>query len=415
MQGTPEGAEQAVCRVRFFCVGRLVTTDREIKEREKDQQKKNPRRSRRAASKTPPERAFVNPQSLTKTGVPSSATHHFPRVSPFPLIILRWVGDQLGTRPVKSWAAGCQDYLKHIEQIRVDFKDVLEAQKGASDGPATFGGAKPVAPPVSTFGGSSAAQGGGASVGTPAQENSLFASSAAPSRDKPGLPAAAPASLFPNAASNPFMSSAPSSLFGGALTPAATSSPAVGGFGFGFGAAAPGGLFGGVNANTPSFLPPSTPAGADGDDEDEEAARPPSPSYQEKARNDDDHEEALLKVKCKFFTKKDATEPWADHGVNHLEFLREKEATEGIKRSRVVCRNSIGKAVMNAGLYANMSVQIVDKKAPDGSVKKNGVIVNLFNAVEENAKTITLIRLGKEEDVLNLQKLFEENVAAMSA
>jgi hypothetical protein len=65
---------------------------------------------------------------------------------------------------------------------------------------------------------------------------------------------------------------------------------------------------------------------------------------------------------------------------------------------------------MNAGLYANMSVQVVEKNG-----KKNGVIVNLFNAVEDSAKTITLIRLGKEEDVLALQKPFEDNVAAMSA
>ena len=170
--------------------------------------------------------------------------------------------------------------------------------------------------------------------------------------------------------------------------------------------------------NTPSFLPPATPAGANDEEEDEEAQRPPSPSYQEKVKSDDDLEETLLKVKCKFFTKKDAKDPWADHGVNHLEFLREKNAGDGeggVKRSRVVCRNSIGKAVMNAGLYANMSVQVVDKKMPDGSTKKNGIIVNLFNAVEENSKTITLIRLGKEEVVLNLQKLFEDNIEAMSA
>ena len=322
----------------------------------------------------------------------------------------RWVSDQLSTRPVKSWASGCQDYLKHVEQIKLDFKDVLVAQKGASDGPAAanLGAAKFVVPPVPTFGG------GGAQD----TSNSLFASFAAPPGDKP---AAAPPSLFPNAASNPFMSSSGASpLFGGASTPAAAATPspaAAGGFGFGAASTAPatGGLFGGVNVNTPSFLPPSTPAGATGGDDDDEPARPPSPSYQEKTRGVDDTEEALLKVKCKFFTKKDAKDPWADHGVNHLEFLREKEATEGVKRARVVCRNSIGKAVMNAGLYANMSVQIVDKKAPDGSAKKNGVIVNLFNAVEENCKTITLIRLGKEEDVLNLQKLFEDNVAAMTA
>ena len=37
-----------------------------------------------------------------------------------------WVNDQSGKRPIKSWAAGCQDYLKHIAQIKTDFKDVLE-------------------------------------------------------------------------------------------------------------------------------------------------------------------------------------------------------------------------------------------------------------------------------------------------
>lgn len=318
------------------------------------------------------------------------------------LFNLSWVSDQLGTRPVKSWAAGCQDYLKHIEQIKVDFKDVLEAQKGASDGPVS----KPAAPPVPLF---------GAPVSAPAQENSLFSSFVAPSTgDKPapaapslfGAPAASAPSLFPNAASNPFASSTPPSLFGS--TPAATASPSLG-------ASGGGGLFGGAGSITPSFLPPNTPAGAGDNEEEDEPARPPSPSFQAKEASEDDLEEALLKVKCKFFTKKDPKEQWADHGVNHLEFLREKVASEGPKKSRIVCRNSIGKAVMNAGLYANMTVQIVDKKMPDGSTKKNGIIVNLFNAVEESAKTITLIRLGKEEDVLSLQKLFEDNVKAMSA
>lgn len=86
------------------------------------------------------------------------------------------MSDQLITRPVKSWASGLQDYLKHVEQIKDDFKDVLEAKNGASDGPtgAPGGfGAKSVglAPPVPMFGGSAAA---------PAQESSLFASFAAP-------------------------------------------------------------------------------------------------------------------------------------------------------------------------------------------------------------------------------------------
>ena len=122
-----------------------------------------------------------------------------------------------------------------------------------------------------------------------------------------------------------------------------------------------------------------------------------------------------------------------------------QEPGEGnIRRSRIVCRNSIGKAVMNAGLYAQMSVQVIDKKSPDGSVKKTGIIVNLFNAVRVNAlnflmttlpvskyfhvvklkrfflqvedsvKQITLIRLGKEADVESLKNLFEKNVAEMS-
>ena len=34
--------------------------------------------------------------------------------------------------PIKSWAAGCQDYLKHIAQIKTDFKDVLETVGDAS-------------------------------------------------------------------------------------------------------------------------------------------------------------------------------------------------------------------------------------------------------------------------------------------
>ena len=60
-----------------------------------------------------------------------------------------WVQSQIGSRPVKSWAAGCQDYLKHIAQIKADFKDVLEAAPGV---------AKPAAPsaPAPLFGGAGA-------------------------------------------------------------------------------------------------------------------------------------------------------------------------------------------------------------------------------------------------------------------
>ena len=39
-------------------------------------------------------------------------------------------------------------------------------------------------------------------------------------------------------------------------------------------------------------------------------------------------------------------------------------------------------------------------------------IVQLFNAVEDSAKTIVLLRFAKEA-VLQLQKLLEENVKAM--
>jgi len=165
-----------------------------------------------------------------------------------------------------------------------------------------------------------------------------------------------------------------------------------------------------------SFMPPPTTPGGGaeggGDGDDDEPQRPPSPSYKEKVADESDHEVVLLKVKCKFFTKKENNDPWADHGVNYLEFLKEKVPGEGmtVKRSRIVCRNSIGKAVMNAGLYANMSVQVAaGKAAPDGSTKKAGIIVNLHNAVEDNVRTITLIRMGREEDVDALKNLIEGN------
>jgi nuclear pore complex protein Nup50 len=97
--------------------------------------------------------------------------------------------------------------------------------------------------------------------------------------------------------------------------------------------------------------------------------------------------------------------------VNNLEFLKAKEAVGGVRKCRVLIRNSIGKAVMNAGVYASMRVQATEKKLPDGSTKQNGVIVNFFNAAEENEKTITLIRMPEAE---KLHKLLEENAKAMS-
>ena len=160
--------------------------------------------------------------------------------------------------------------------------------------------------------------------------------------------------------------------------------------------------------------PISAPAAAGGgEDDDEEEQRPPSPSFKETERGEDDAEESLLKVSASILPRRKRADAWGDRGKNNLEFLREKEAVGGVHKCRVLIRNSIGKAVLNAGLYKNMRVQVTEKKLPDGSTKKNGVIVQLFNAVEDSAKTIVLLRFAKEETVLQLQKLLEENVKAM--
>ena len=321
-----------------------------------------------------------------------------------------WVNDQSGKRPMKSWAAGCQDYLKHIAQIKTDFRDVLETAGDASK-PS---GSTPM------FGGL-----GGIPAGTPMKANPLFGAAPTPTPPKAAEPAAPPPSLFggfgastaaapapaaekpslfPNAASNPFGggAAAPAPSLFGAAAPAPSlfgapgaPPPAFGGFG-GFGGA-------------PISVTPAAPAG--GEDDEEEEARPPSPSFKEKERSDEDDEECLLKAKAKFFTKKEAADAWGDRGVNNLEFLKAKEAVGGVRKCRVLIRNSIGKAVMNAGVYASMRVQATEKKLPDGSTKQNGVIVNFFNAAEENEKTITLIRMPEAE---KLHKLLEENAKAMS-
>jgi len=318
-----------------------------------------------------------------------------------------WVRAQIGSRPVKSWAAGCEDYLEHIAKIKADFKDVLEGESG----PAAPASAAKAPPPL--FGGG--ASGGGIPAGTPMTPNPLFgaAPSPSPSAADPS-PAAAPAapslfsgfgaapapaasttpSLFPNAASNPFAggASAPApSLF--APAPAAAA-PTFGGFG-GFGGA------------TPSPLNTAAP---DADDDDEEA-RPPSPSVAERERGEDDKEDALLKAPCKFFTKNG--DSWGDHGKNALEFLKEKEATNGVRKARIVIRNSIGKAIVNAGVYANMTRKVQESKPKHGGAPtKNGIILTLFNAAEEEGppvKSITLIRLS-EKNTLELERLLEESV-----
>ena len=43
----------------------------------------------------------------------------------------------MSSRPVKSWAKGVEDYLKHIAEIKSEFKDVLEAHtNGVAPAPA---------------------------------------------------------------------------------------------------------------------------------------------------------------------------------------------------------------------------------------------------------------------------------------
>ena len=91
--------------------------------------------------------------------------------------------------------------------------------------------------------------------------------------------------------------------------------------------------------------------------------------------------------------------------------IKAKRAVGGLFKCRVLIRNTIGKAVMNAGVYAGLKVTPTTKKLPDGSTKQNGVILNLFNAEEDNEKTTTLIRMPNAEQ---LHKLLEENAKAMS-
>ena len=148
----------------------------------------------------------------------------------------------------------------------------------------------------------------------------------------------------------------------------------------------------------------------------DEPARPSSPSYQANEAVEDEKEVVLLRVgKVKFHTKKDAGDKnWADRGVNSFEFRREKAPSEGdVKRCRLLMRNTIGKAVLNAGLYPKMSSQLTEKKMKDGSAVQNGLIATVFNAEEENQKVMVYLRFGKESDAKELHKLISENVATL--
>lgn len=213
---------------------------------------------------------------------------------------------------------------------------------------------------------------------------------------KPGPPAAG--SIFGT------LPTAPGSLFGAPQNASGSSAgslfPPAGSL-FGASASAPGGGFGGASTSAVE------------DDDEDEPPRPSSPSYQANEATEDDTEHVVMRVnKVKLHTKKDASEPnWADRGVNSFEFRREKVASGdgGSKRCRLLMRNQIGKAVLNAALYAKMSAQLTEKKMKDGSVVKNGVIVTLFNAEEENSKVMVYLRFGKESDAKELHKLIAEN------
>ena len=84
-----------------------------------------------------------------------------------------------------------------------------------------------------------------------------------------------------------------------------------------------------------------------------------------------------------------------------------------MKRCRLLMRNTIGKAVLNAGLYPKMSSQLTEKKMKDGSAVQNGLIATVFNAEEENQKVMVYLRFGKESDAKELHKLISENVATL--
>lgn len=200
-----------------------------------------------------------------------------------------------------------------------------------------------------------------------------------------------------------------SGLFG--TLPIAPIAANAGAFGtFGALNAPPMGAFASAFARAPQAEATETNEDEDGEDE---PARPSSPSYAANEAVEDENEVVVMRVnKVKLHTKRDASEKqWADRGVNSFEFRREKSTSVdgGAKKCRLLMRNQIGKAVVNAALYAKMSAQLTEKKEKDGSVTKNGVIVTLFNAAEDNARVMVYLRFGKESDAKALHALIAEN------
>ena len=91
---------------------------------------------------------------------------------------------------------------------------------------------------------------------------------------------------------------------------------------------------------------------------------------------------------------------------NRLQFRREKKGP----KARVTATNIHWKTVINANLYDNKSVTIAEQKdKKEGSMKKTGVILTIFNACENSEKQIVLLKLGSQEAVEELHGLIVKN------
>jgi len=307
-----------------------------------------------------------------------------------------WISRRAIEHPIASWGTGCEDYLRHLDRIRVRMGAMRSRRARAARGGVGLTDERGLA---------DAAQ---ADFRDVLERDEDATEVAAPAVSAPAVSASVSAPAV-KAANDPFGSGG--SIFG-AMKPAASlfGAPPPAGSIFGTLPVAPGGGFGGLGGGNKSEN-----AGEDDDDEDE-PPRPSSPSYKPNEATEDEHETVLLRVgKVKFHVKKDASEPnWADRGVNSFEFRREKAPSEGgVKRCRLLMRNTIGKAVLNAGLYAKMSSTLTEKKNKDGSVVKNGLMFTAFNAEDDNAKTLVYLRFGKESDAKELHKLIAEHVAEL--
>ena len=280
--------------------------------------------------------------------------------------------EQNGTNLSKSWAEGCADYITHINKLMEEYKDVLEEEeeekydnnkskdnKNDSEDSDDGGNGKP-------------------------KKNSIFGSF--PSSFQPQ-----PIQAGVEKKSNPFggFSSAPGTF---SLFPSTNTTAIVGSGASSF------------QAKSGAVAKEDNEDGGD----DEEPERPPSPSTLETNNCEDEKEFVdMEKLKVKLYVKKNVADPWSDRGVNKLQFRREKE---GSGTCRILMRTSIGKAVLNANMYENVSVSFAEQKDKrDGSIKKIGVILTIFNACENNEKQIIFLKLGSTDAVEELQRLIVKN------